>query len=256
MQTKILGVHITVATPSDIQHDIRSFLLSSQSHTLFTPNPEMIVQAYYQKNFQDILNTADIAICDGFGIRLMSLISKKIPVIPRYPGSDCMLDVCRIAEDMGKRIFLLGTGNKKTLEHAVDRLRTQFPALRIVGMHAGPHISRLRDGSFAVSEDINSAIIDDIIDVAPDIIFVAFGHGKQEWWIHRYRKELPSVRLAMGVGGSIDFIAGRVRRAPLLFRRVGLEWMWRMCVEPWRITRIMTAVIVFPYLFFVKQNNQ
>lgn len=255
-QTSIFGVRIDVREKKETLNRIQQFLCESYSHAVYTPNPEMLVDAYKSQEFKHILNGSDINICDGFGITFVSACSKKIPKIPRYPGSDAMIDICRLAMDMGKSVYLLGTGNMKTLQKAKEQLQKQFPSLRIVGVHPGTYISKRADGLCSISEDENEKIIDDIIDAAPDLLFVAFGHGKQEWWIHTYRKQLPSVQLAMGVGGSIDFIAGRAVRAPKLLRALGVEWLWRLLLQPWRIKRIVTAVLLFPYLFFFKQNKQ
>src|SRR3989338_5352072 len=94
----------------------------------------------------------------------------------------------------------------------------------------------------------NRVIIEHINAVKPEILFVALGHGRQEKWIYENFEKLPSVKLAMGVGGAFDFFAGRIRRAPKLLRSVGLEWLWRLILEPRRYGRILNAVLVFPYL--------
>ena len=88
------------------------------------------------------------------------------------------------------------------------------------------------------------------------ILFVALGMPKQEKWIHQNLKSMPSVKLAMGVGGSFDFISGRIRRAPRLIRSLGLEWAYRLFYQPWRIKRIFKAVIVFPWLVLKHGSNQ
>ena len=87
-----------------------------------------------------------------------------------------------------------------------------------------------------------------IREEAPDILLIALGHGKQEKWIAAHLPELPSVKVAMGVGGAFDFIAGRVLRAPRILRRLGLEWLWRLILQPSRLPRIWRAVIKFPIL--------
>lgn len=255
-QVRICDVRIDVLSKEEILNRLQIFLLSQSTHTVFTPNPEMLVDAYRYEEIKNNLNTSDLNICDGFGITLVSKLSKHISTIPRYPGSDCVIDICRMTEMQDKTVYLLGTGNEKTLEKAKKQLKKRFPNLRVAGAHPGIYISRLQNGTFAVSDDANAKMIDEIIDAAPDIVFVAFGHGKQEWWINAYKKELPSVKIAMGVGGSIDAIAGQYRRGPRLMRRLGLEWVWRVILQPWRIPRIFTAIIIFPYIYFFKQNKQ
>lgn len=254
-QTTILGVRMDVLEKKEITERLRLFLLSEKPHAVYTPNPEMLVQAHGNSHMKRILNASDLNICDGFGITLASAWSKKIPTIPRYPGSDCMIDLCRMAEKLGKSVYLLGTGNDATLVKAKEQLQKKFPTLRIAGFHPGIRISSFRNGICAVNKDENERMIGEIISASPDILFVAFGHGKQEWWIDAYIQQLPSVRVAMGIGGSIDAIAQEIRRGPRLLRSLGLEWAWRLLLQPWRIKRILTAVIVFPYLYFFKSNQ-
>lgn len=255
-QIRVLDVRIDVLKKEHVRDTLRRFLLSQTSHTVFTPNPEMLVSAYQNEEVKDVLNTSDLNICDGFGITFVSSVSKKVPTIPRYPGSDCMVDLCETAGELGKSVYLLGGKNEETLRKAKVQLEKRFPNLRVAGFHSGVYITRLEHGNFSLSEDKNNSVIDAIIDAAPDILFVGFGHGKQEWWINKYIKELPSVKIAMGIGGSIDSLAAGIRRGPRLLRRLGLEWVWRLICEPWRIKRIFTATILFPYIYFFKQHKR
>lgn len=250
----ILGGEIDVITRSAVQQKIHNILADRTQTKMYTPNPEMLVLAHDEEIFRDILNAGNLNICDGFGITLVSTCSKKLPRIERFPGVDCMLDICRIAEETGKKIFLLGGESDLLLEKTKTELQKKFPRLLISGYYQGPYISHIKDSDilFSLNEDENEKSIDRIIDAAPDILFVAFGHGKQEWWIDRYIQELPSVAIAMGVGGSFDFISGKTKRAPNIFRQLGLEWTWRLFLQPWRIMRIWNATIRFLYLFFFR----
>ena len=99
-----------------------------------------------------------------------------------------------------------------------------------------------------IPKNKNEEVIDQIIDASPDILFVAFGHPKQEMWIAEHLKEIPSVKIAVGVGGSFDYISNLKKRPPLFIQKLGLEWLVRLLYEPKRILRIGTAVIVFPII--------
>jgi N-acetylglucosaminyldiphosphoundecaprenol N-acetyl-beta-D-mannosaminyltransferase len=90
----------------------------------------------------------------------------------------------------------------------------------------------------------------------PDILFVAFGQVKQEKWIYRNLPQIPTVKVAMGVGGSFDYISGKVKRAPSLMRKLGLEWLYRMCRQPWRLPRIMTAVVRFSWAIMKSKKGE
>lgn len=262
----ILGVRIDNLIKKQVIQGVYNFLRSDTSHTLFTPNPEMLVAAHRHSLFRETLNKSDLNICDGFGIQLLTR-----GAVQRMPGVDLMLDICRLAQEGGQSVFLLGSGSDQVLEKTKKELLRQFPRLNIVGMHGGvfieivtkppsvqnkekiitnyelPIISSLIE----YAKDENDQLLDDIISVAPDILFVAFGHIKQEVWIVQNLTQLPSVRLAMGVGGSFDFVGGSVARAPRLFRSIGLEWLWRLLTQPKRFWRIVDAVIVFPYLYYI-----
>jgi N-acetylglucosaminyldiphosphoundecaprenol N-acetyl-beta-D-mannosaminyltransferase len=96
------------------------------------------------------------------------------------------------------------------------------------------------------NREFHDRIVNELAAAGPEIIFVALGHPKQEKWVNEHQNSLPSVRLFMGCGGALEFIAGTTKRAPLWMRRIGFEWLWRLAIEPKRIKRIINAVIVFP----------
>lgn len=248
----ILGVRMDNGTMVDSRQKVRDFLRSDGQHALYTPNPEILVDAARDGLYREILNRSSLNICDGTGLAIVT--GGKLQ---RIAGVDFMLDTCRIAEEEGKSIYLLGSMDDQTLLLTRDALMRQFPLLKIVGYDIGVElrnsgikelVDEARTDSF---QKENDQTIDRIIAKAPDILFVAFGSRKQEWWIDTYQSELPSVKLAMGVGGSFDFISGRVPRAPILMRQMGLEWLWRFIVQPWRWKRIWKATVVFLYLYLL-----
>jgi N-acetylglucosaminyldiphosphoundecaprenol N-acetyl-beta-D-mannosaminyltransferase len=238
----ILGVKIHNYTKKQLNRKIAKFLGSNRQNTIFTPNPEMLVDAKKDKEFRDILNSSSMNICDGKGIQLVSKHK-----IHRLPGVDFVLDICKIAEEKNKSIYLLGTGDIEILANTKKELKNKYPNLKIVGESVGPSIE-LKDYKIKLDENENEKIIDDIIDLAPDVLFVAFGHVKQEKWIDKYLEKMPSVKIAMGVGGSLDFISGKVKRAPKSIQKIGLEWLWRLILQPWRVKRIWKATMKFLYL--------
>ncbi|OGH65949.1 MAG: hypothetical protein A3B90_02960 [Candidatus Magasanikbacteria bacterium RIFCSPHIGHO2_02_FULL_41_13] len=240
----ILGVRVDTVDKSSALAKVADFLSSGEGHMIFTPNPEMLVDAQKDSYFKEILNKGDLNICDGKGIALFAKDS-----LERIPGVDFMVDICRLAARENKSVYLLGSGFEYVVKECKNKLLEKFPSLKIVGLHPGLKIT---DG-FKFDSDENDVIIDDIILSAPDILFVAFGHRKQEKWIYGFLPELPSVRVAMGVGGSFDFISGKIKRAPGVFRRLGIEWLYRLVCEPRRIKRIWKATVVF--LFYYYKNK-
>lgn len=211
-------------------------------HLVTTPNPEMLVRASKDTEFMEALRSADLAIPDGFGLLLVGRI-KGLRIPERIPGSEFVDDIAAVAAARGVSVYLLG-GRGDVAEKAANALRMRHPGLRIAGADGGGELKTGADGAL----DTETAVFQRILTARPEILLVAFGHGAQELWIRRHLADLPSVRLAMGVGGTFDFLAGTAKRAPKFLRKTGLEWLWRLIVEPWRFGRIWTAVAVFPWL--------
>ena len=242
----ILGVRIDQITRLAAIETVRRFLAGGGQRRIFTPNPEMLVDAYRDENFRQVLNRGDLNLCDGTGLALASRGR-----LVRIPGTDFLLDICQVAQEQGRSVYLLGTGDRTAVSGAAEKLKHDFPNLRIAGYHPGPRIDFVGlNGrrSLQIRREDNDEVIGDIIEKSPDVLFVAFGHRKQENWIEQYAKELPSVKIAMGVSGALDYLAGKVRRAPQSVRALGLEWLWRLAREPRRTRRIWKATGQFMYL--------
>lgn len=242
--TFILGVRFDPLNKEEALEHVSFFLKESGLYSIFTPNPEMLVDAKRDSYFKDVINSGTLNICDGKGIELFS--PKKIH---RIPGVDFVFDICKEAEKSGSSVYLLGTNSSETLKKAAFRLRSNFPNLKIAGMHPGICIEQEERGEkMILSFDLekHDMMMKSLVEAKPDILFVAFGHGKQEKWIYEYAKEIPSLKIAMGVGGSLDYISGIKQRAPLWMRVSGFEWLWRLIKEPQRIRRIWKATVQFP----------
>lgn len=235
MKVNILGVEIDDLNLEQVIVQATDNLQAGKKIFLATPNPEMLVLARQSVTFKNILNSADIKIPDGAGLKFGAIILGQ-NLKNRVTGADLMEKLCSASSERGYKIYLLGAQNGVARE-AARQLNTKFVQLKIVGAEYGG----------AMDEWDNRVITEHINAVAPDILFVALGHGKQEKWIFENFEKLPSVKLAMGVGGAFDFFAGRISRAPQWMRHLGLEWLWRLICEPKRYKRILTAVIIFPW---------
>lgn len=248
----VLGVRIDEVTLDQAKAKIFEFLGESRVHRIFTPNPEILVAATRNPGFSQILNTADLSLCDGRGVELFGKGKFK-----RIPGVDFMLEILKIAEKEQKSVFFLGSGKTKTLKKLFESVQLSFPNLQIAGMHPGPKFY-IDKGAIryknALEQEINSKVLEDIRMNGSDIVFVAFGHEKQEIWIDTYASSLSRAHIAMGVGGSFDYISGSVKRAPQWLRKLGLEWLYRFFTQPKRLIRIITATIIFPYYAFTKNR--
>ncbi|MEZ4669081.1 MAG: WecB/TagA/CpsF family glycosyltransferase [Anaerolineae bacterium] len=190
-----------------------------------TINPEFIMIARSDPNFFNILSRAALCVPDGVGLLWAAHhLGKTLP--ERVTGSDGVPIIAERAAEMGWRLFFLGAGDG-VAEKAAAELRKKHPKLQIVGIYGGSPTPEEEDG---IVERVNAS--------HADILFVAYGAPEQDKWIARNSPRLRVV-MAMGVGGSFDFIAGVVPRAPQWMRRVGVEWLYRLYLQPWRIGRMM-----------------
>src|SRR3989344_176999 len=205
----ILGVKVDRVTLPQALKIVDHWLISGRSkHYITTPNPEMVVSAQKDPAFKRILNAADLAIPDGAGLRLAD------PKLRRLSGADLMMALIK----KGYKTLLCGS-KPGVAQKAAKKLG-------VMGI-SQPNLSKINK-------------------IKPDLLFVALGHGKQEKWI---AKNLPKlkVKVAMGVGGSLDYIAKPWLRAPLLIQTLGLEWLWRLILQPWRLKRQL-SLLEFVYL--------
>lgn len=247
MKVNILGVRIDNLKKGEVWRKIEKYLSGQGQHFITTPNPEMVVAAQKDKKFLEILNKADLAVPDGFGLILASRYLRH-PIPERITGVDLMLDICGIAEQKNCSVYFLG-GEEGVARETARVLVAHYAQLRVAGAESGGVINNRQT-------TINQQLLRNISDARPDILFVALGAEKQEKWIAQNLAQLPSIKIAMGVGGAFDFIAGKQRRAPDWIRKIGMEWMWRLFMQPWRWKRILTATIKFSWLVLKNGKNK
>lgn len=234
-KTNILGVTVHKVNLEQATGRAEEFLQSADQHFVVTVNPEIVMLAQKDAAYKTAISRgASLLVPDGFGLILASLILQK-PLFHRVTGVDLTLKICSACERLEKSVYLLGSTHD-VLEKTERTLKKLFPKLTIAGTDASIKSTHINDA--LVIERINIA--------APSAIFVALGAPHQEKWIYQNLKKIPSIRLAMGVGGTFDYISGKVRRAPLILRMLGLEWLFRLFLQPKRLKRICTAVILFP----------
>jgi N-acetylglucosaminyldiphosphoundecaprenol N-acetyl-beta-D-mannosaminyltransferase len=240
--SSIFGVRLDqVDSEDDVRRRLHAFLDGDRAARVVTPNPEILLRARRDARYAKVLDAADLALPDGTGVALVLSIRRRAAV-RRWPGVELAGLVLRLAAERGDRVALLGSA-PDVAERAIERWRSVLPTLdaRVVapGAAIGP------DGVGEAPED-ESTILAAIRETAPAIVLVGLGAPKQERWIARHAEAFPSVRILIGVGGAFDMWAGRLRRAPRTLHRVGLEWAWRLALEPRRLPRIVNAVVVFP----------
>jgi N-acetylglucosaminyldiphosphoundecaprenol N-acetyl-beta-D-mannosaminyltransferase len=233
-RVSLLGVPVDPVTAGESLRRLHDFLEGERQHHVMTPNAEMLVHAARHPSFASLLRTTDLNLPDSAGLLWAARwTGQSIP--ERVTGADTVERLCAsLRED--QPVFLLG-GKPGVAEKAGLILRSRNPKLRIAGTYAGS--PRPEDAE---------EILRRIREASPRVLFVAYGAPAQDEWINAHLSSIPSVRLAMGVGGTFDFLAGIRTRAPLWMRTAHLEWAWRLLLEPSRWRRILNAVVVFPWL--------
>lgn len=193
---------------------------------VFTPNVDHVVKAETHVAFREAYERADLCLADGMPILWAArLLGSPLP--EKVSGSDFVLPLVRLAASRGWRVYLLGAA-PGVAEEAGARMTREI-GVEIVGT-ASPTVGL--DGSCEQPEQV----VREIVEARPDLVLVAFGAPKQELWIDRFGEQIaPAV--AMGVGGTLDFIVGRTRRAPAWMSQAGLEWLFRLAQEPRRMWR-------------------
>ena len=222
---RILGVNVHRVSHQQALALLDAFADSGELHHIVTVNPEFCVQALTNADFRRVLNQADLALPDGVGLVWAARLLGK-PLQGRVTGVDVVTSVASLAAGRAYRLFFLGAA-PGVAEAAAKALEDRNPGLRIAGCYAGSPRSEEED-----------EIVAQVNAVRPHFLFVAFGAPQQDLWISRNRTRLQ-VAVAMGVGGSFDYVSGRVSRAPAWMRRLGLEWLYRLLREPWRWRRML-----------------
>ena len=245
MRISILDVPIDVVTSKQALEWISQTVRTAERpYFVATPNPEMVVLAQRDQNFLQALQATDLSVPDGFGL-LWAAKRQGTPLPERVTGVDLTSEICRWASETGHSVYLLG-GEPGVAEAAADILKEHYPKLKVVGAESGGQVKRGSFGAWCLPDDAWN----NLEQAKPEILLVAFGHGKQEEWIKANLHCMPWLKIAIGIGGSFDFISGKTKRAPKLFQKIKLEWLWRLIAQPSRWHRIFNAVIVFPYLIF------
>ena len=237
MRIRILGIPIDSLTAGEAAQRLLSFLREPRARHVVTPNSEMLVQAFRDAAFRDVLLGSALNLPDSAGLLFAArLTGRRLP--ERVTGVDIVERLCMVLDE-SHPVYFLG-GREGVAAATATALRKMNPALVVCGTDPG--------------DPDDAGVPGRIRAAAPHVLFVAYGAPRQDLWIAKHLRDLPSVRVAMGVGGTFDFLAGRIKRAPHIFRSLGLEWLWRLIQEPRRIKRIRNAVVVFPLL--VKKSNQ
>lgn len=275
MRIDLFGLKIDTLTYIQVLKQLETFLSDPDQHYLITANPELALKCWEDESLLATVNRADLITADGIGLVWASKFIKMPPkslafsfiqayvsalmillkrndyyddIPERVVGVDLMEKICQLSSDKGWKIFLLG-GRQGIAEKTAQVLKKKFLRLEITGFDSGPSSIEY------AAESAKAALIEKINQSRPNIIFIAFGQPKQEFWIRDNLNKLPSVKLAIGVGGSFDFLSGEIKRAPEIYRFLGIEWLWRLINQPSRAFRIFDATFKFIFKITILKHH-
>lgn len=229
------------ASTDDLLGAVADAVRVGRTTSIATVNAEYVVRAHHERQFAGLLERTSINTADGYGV-VLALRRRGYAMAGRVGGSDLVWSIPKQAAALGHRIFLLGSAEGVAAETG-RRLKSAYPGLMIAGTHAGT----------AAPED-EETIVDLIRLSKADIVFVAYGSPQQDYWIDRNLVR-SGAAVGIGVGGSMDYIAGVAVRAPRWMRESGFEWLWRLIRNPRRWRR-MLALPVFAWMAWRSEASE
>lgn len=234
----IAGINIDDITMEQAVNKIYYFISTNKNHAIYTPNAEIMMDGITDKNLHKVLNDADMLVADGAGVVLASKILGKA-VRQKVSGVDLAKNLLKASSKKPIKFFLFG-GKPGIAEKAQANIICDYPAAEVVGTHNG-----------YFTEEENEKIIEKINNSGAEVLFVCLGAPKQELWIHENKDKL-NVKACLGVGGTLDVLAGNVKLAPDFFRNHGLEWLYRLIKEPWRFKRMLKLPKFILYIIGIR----
>ena len=221
----ILDIPVSVVNRVQAKENIMNWFEEEKPRMVFTPNPEMIMMAIKDEKLKKAMYKADMIVPDGIGVVWASKYAKT-RIEERVAGCDLIQEVMKEMAGKGKTAYFFG-GAPGIAEKAAENMKSKYRGLNIVGVH---------DGYF--NEEQQKAIIEEISALKPDLLLVGLGVPKQEKWIYDNKDKL-NFKVAIGVGGSFDVLSGNVKRAPIVFQKLNLEWFYRLITQPTRFKRML-----------------
>lgn len=222
-----MGIKIDNLDRKEILERISHFLNNGSFHQIATINPEIILKAQKDGGYREILNSCDLNVADGAGIKLAFWrFGKNLKC--RLAGIDLMLELLKTASEKNLKIFLVAkSGGLSSWKETKDAILKIYPDLEMDGADLAANQS---------------------CSCEADVVFCNFGAPDQEKFLNSQKSD--RIRIAVGVGGSFDYLTGKLKRAPKWMQFFGVEWLWRLMLQPKRIKRIFNAIIIFPFKLF------
>lgn len=222
-----------------IETQLTEWIQGTRGKVIMTPNAEMLLRARKDGAYKEILNAADLSLPDAVSLRYAVAALTDDHLTNRRTGVDTLEQLASLCHTQKKSLVLLG-GHPESAERAAEQLRRRYPGLDVMGVDPG----HLQYSNKQVR--ISQALVDSLERLEADVMAVALGMEKQEAFMLQAKHLLPDVNIWIGVGGALEMLAEQKQRAPLWLRKMGLEFLWRLALEPKRLPRILTASIQFP----------
>lgn len=234
----VLGYKVDSYTFNELSNYVRNLLQENKNAHIVTINPEMIALAQKDNNFSNVIKNADIVIPDGIGVKLALKINNiSVEQIPGIEFAKKLLEICN---KNNYSVGFLGA-KENVLQTAINNIKKEYPNLSIAFQ---------KNGYFSQEEEID--IVEKASATSIRVLFVALGAPKQEFFIAKYKEKFPNT-IMIGVGGSFDVWAGVVKRAPLIFRKCGCEWLYRTISQPSRFKRIFPTLPLFLFKVIIEK---
>ena len=220
-------IHADFLTQKEALDIIESLATAGKGGMVVTPNVDHVVQAESNPALRNVYEHAALSLVDGMPLKWMSALLGH-PLPEKISGSDLVRPLLKRAAEKRLKVYFLGSA-PGVGQKAADILRKEMPSLKIVGIESPPV-------GFERDETTERNIMDKVIAAKPDFVLVALGCPKQELLMARWYKQL-SPAVLLGIGASLDFIAGRIQRSPAWMSRMGAEWLYRLAKDPKRLVK-------------------
>lgn len=211
---------------------------------MITPNPEIVYRASNEEDYRKVLNKADLSVVDGVGLAwAMWLVSGKTQVV--VPGRVLVLEMVKYCAKHKLKVFLLGGAPGVAEKASLSLISSLQPLNSNVQFDQGPWLDMNGEPKTNKDKDLENRVIEKINKYKPALLVVCFGPPKQEYWINKNLGKLR-VNVVVGAGGTLDYLSGKYPLPPKVLQNSGFEWVWRLFTQPYRLPRILTAIVLFP----------
>ncbi len=232
---KVFDILIEPRTEEEIIENVKIKIADNCFTHVVSLNPEILVMTNEKKDYQQIIEAAQVKLVDGVGVVIASMIL-GIDIGERVTGVGLMEKLLHESNEISAKVLILG-GKQDVASELANKIQLENRKLQVKGMQGYKNVNK-------PTTEEEQSVLSLLIDFQPQIIFVAFGAPAQDFWIYNHKNAVNNA-ICMSVGGAVDYLAGKVPRAPKLIRIIGFEWLFRLLVQPWRWRRQLKLITFF-----------